>query len=223
MRLERGFAVVPGPFAPEELSGVLSDVDRAIAQSPLGDLHTGSSGTNVRMEGLLDRAPSLAPVFTHPPLLEVASNRIGGPFRLSSFHLRTVLPGAEAQLLHQDVAPGADGWPLIGFIFMIDGFSEQNGATRFIPGTENLRSMEEALRRAHPNEERACGPPGSLVIFDGSVWHGFGANVSGSPRRSVYGALIPRHAKPATDSSATLSPTVWGQLPAESRDLLSGT
>jgi hypothetical protein len=123
--------------------------------------------------------------------------------------------------LHQDVAAGGDGWPLIGFIFMIDEFSEQNGATRFVPGTANLDSMEEALRRAHPDEERACGPPGSMVIFHGSIWHGFGANLSACPRRGVYGALIPQDAKPARDFSATLAPTIWDQLSAESRELLS--
>jgi ectoine hydroxylase-related dioxygenase (phytanoyl-CoA dioxygenase family) len=219
--LEKGFAVVPGPFGPGELTGVLSDVDRAIDQCPSGDVYTGSTGTNVRMEGLLDRAPSLAAVFTHPLLLKVASKKIGGPFRLSSFHLRTVLPGAEAQVLHQDVAPGEDGWPLIGFMFMVDEFSAQNGATRFVSGTESLASMPEILKRAHPDEERACGGPGSMVIFDGSVWHGFGANRSANSRRGVYGALIPQRAKPARDFSATLPPMIWDQLSAESRELLS--
>jgi hypothetical protein len=45
----------------------------------------------------------------------------------------------------------------------------------------------------------ACGPAGSLLIFDGSTWHGHSANVSGGSRRSVQGAFIPRARHAAVD------------------------
>jgi ectoine hydroxylase-related dioxygenase (phytanoyl-CoA dioxygenase family) len=164
----------------------------------------------------------LATLFTHEPLLQAACKYIGSRFRLSGFHSRTVLPGAQAQALHQDVALGSDGWPLIGFIFMVDEFSDQNGATRFVPGTENLTSMPEGLAAGHPAEERACGPSGSMIIFNGSVWHGFGANLTVKPRRSVYGALIPQQARAARDYQSSLPSAVWAQLSGGARKVLSG-
>src|SRR5438876_6213241 len=40
----------------------------------------------------------------------------------------------------------------------------------------------------------ACGPPGSLIIYNGSVWHGHGANKTSRSRRSIQGAYIRRAA-----------------------------
>ena len=38
----------------------------------------------------------------------------------------------------------------------------------------------------------ACGPPGSVVIYNGSMWHAHGANQTSEPRRSIQGAYIHR-------------------------------
>jgi ectoine hydroxylase-related dioxygenase (phytanoyl-CoA dioxygenase family) len=223
MLADKGYVVVPGPFGSAELRSALAAINQAVAEAEPHQIHVGSTGTNVRTEGLLDRAPVLSALFTHEPLLQAASENIGSRFRLSAFHLRTVLSGARAQALHQDVAPGGDGWPLIGFIFMVDEFSERNGATRFVPGTENLARMPERLLGGHPAEECACGSPGSMIIFNGSVWHGFGANLTMQPRRSVYGALIPEHAAATRDYRATLPSAVWAQLSGRARNVLLGT
>jgi ectoine hydroxylase-related dioxygenase (phytanoyl-CoA dioxygenase family) len=72
--------------------------------------------------------------------------------------MRTVLPRATAQTLHQDVSPAVTAGPLVGFGFMVDAFSGENGATRFVPGSEALESMPaDWLFLQHPAEERACG------------------------------------------------------------------
>jgi len=118
---DQGFAIVPGPFEGTSLDEATQSYDRAVAAARPHDMATGS--TSIRVSGLLDRAPGLAAIFTHPPLLHAAAALIGGPFKLSAFHSRRILPGAKAQTLHQDVAPDCDGWPLLGFIFMVVAFN----------------------------------------------------------------------------------------------------
>ena len=220
---DTGYAVVPGPFHGAGLAQALAAIDHAIAEAGPGDIKHASTGTNVRVNGLLGRAPVLAGLFTHQPLLRAASALIGHSFKLSGFHARTVLPGAPAQALHQDVAPHGDGWPLLAFIFIIDPFSAQNGATRFVPASAALEAMPPELALAHPDEQRACGEAGSMILFNGSVWHGFGANHSPRARRSVYGALIPASALAAVDYEATLPPAVWASLAPAARRVLTGT
>jgi hypothetical protein len=222
MPSEKGYIVVPGPFRRSELGRVIAAVERAVAEATPDEVHVSSTSTNVRVNGVLGRAPVLASLFTHAPLLRAASETISGRFKLSGFHVRTVLPRSAPQALHQDVAPGCDGWPLIGFIFMIDAFSHENGATRFVPGSERLERMPSDQLLRHPTEERACGAAGSMILLNGSVWHGFGANLSLKPRRSVYGALIPGSATAAVDHEETLPPAVWSSLPELARNILSG-
>ena len=190
---EKGFAVTPGPFRGSELEKAIGAYDHAVANAGPEDRKEGS--TSIRVNALLDRAPAFAAILTHQPLLDAATALIGGPFKLSAFHSRSIRPGAAAQALHQDVAPGQDGWPLLGFIFMIDPFEVENGATRFLPGSVDLRELPE---EPPPSSlEYACGPVGSLLLFDGSVWHGHSANITAHWRRSVQGALIPMGATTA--------------------------
>lgn len=218
----KGYEVIPGPYRAAKLAEAVAAIEGAVADAAAHEVKVASSGSNVRVAGLLDRAPMAAALFTHRPLLLAASQVIAGPFRLSGFHVRTVLPGAPAQALHQDVAPHRDGWPLVGFIFMLDPFTRENGATRFVPSSENRTSLPSELLTDHPAEECACGPAGSMILFNGSVWHGFGANSSAKPRRSVYGALIPSGATAARDYERSLPADVWSNLPPLARNVLAG-
>jgi len=209
-----GFAIVPGPFGPAGLQGAVRAYDRAVAAARQDEVKIGSA--SIRVNGLLDRAPELAAILTHPPLLSAAAALIEGPFKLSAFHARSISAGAGAQTLHQDVAPGRDGWPLLGFIFMIDPFTDENGATRFLPASARLTELPDTV----PDVAQACGPSGALLLFDGSVWHGHGANLTSRCRRSVQGALIPKAARSSVDHRGSMRPEIWDAFPREVRSLL---
>jgi len=213
---EKGFAVIPGPFRASDLKAAIGAYDHAVAAACPEDCKEGSTST--RVNALLDRAPAFAAVLTHQPLIDAAVALIGGPFKLSAFHARSIRPGASAQALHQDVAPGEDGWPLLGFILMVDPFEVENGATRFLPGSADLPALPE--KSAPSDLEYACGPAGSLLLFEGLVWHGHGANITARWRRSVQGALIPKGARAAVDHRSYLRSELWSALPPEARLLM---
>jgi hypothetical protein len=215
-----GYAVLTGPFAGAALDRALAEAGDAIAGAGGDDVHEGSTST--RVNGVLGQAPALAALLDYSPLLEAVQAIVGGLFRLSSFHARSIRPGAGAQALHQDVAPGADGWPLAGFVLMLDAFTPQNGATRFLPGSHGLAALPPELLLRHPAEQQAHGEAGSLIVFDGSVWHGHAANRSAAWRRSIQGAFIPRSATPAIDFPAALPPAVWSGLSRSARAVLTG-
>jgi len=89
---------------------------------------------------------------------------------------------------------------------MVDEFRSDNGATRFILGSHKWSTIPDDLINncvsAYENQVVACGASGSMIIYNGSVWHGHTANSSGKPRRSIQGAYIRREARS------------WGNLPA---------
>ena len=113
-----------------------------------------------------------------------------------------------AQELHVDVRRESPDWPLLGFILMIDEFRPENGATRFVPGSHRWSNNPEDVipdpRSKHDDQVFACGPPGSLIAFNGSTWHGHSENISSGPRRSLQGAFIPRTGHAATDFGARM-------------------
>jgi hypothetical protein len=210
---QRGFMIADGPFSCNEIAKVARDYDRSFAVTPDAQIKRGR--TTTRWGGLVAWEPFYH-IYLYPPLLGAAAERIGGPMKLSSFCARTLLPNVAADPLHQDVAPRTDGYPLVGFIFMVDEFRVENGATRFIAGSQDgLRPSADA-----PTCD-ACGPAGSMLIFDGTTWHGHGANRTDTPRRSIQGALIPNNHTAAFRWTEELSVAQVNGLPADARRLLS--
>lgn len=191
-----GFVVIPGPIAPDKLSQFASSNDAAIASASPDDVKIGSTTTRVR--DFINRGSAFDELYTYQPVLEACCRIIGQPFRLSTMHARTVRPRSQAQALHVDFERDCEGWPMIGFIFMVDEFRRDNGATRFIPGSHHWSTVPDELKRGRPadyeNQIVAYGPAGSVIVFNGSVWHGHTVNSSDEPRRSIQGAYIRREA-----------------------------
>jgi ectoine hydroxylase-related dioxygenase (phytanoyl-CoA dioxygenase family) len=74
-------------------------------------------------------------------------------------------------------------------IWMLDDFTIDNGATRIVPGshtiTEPLAKMLAQPLARHPREIVITGRAGSVLIFNGHLWHSGRKNESDGPRRCV--------------------------------------
>jgi ectoine hydroxylase-related dioxygenase (phytanoyl-CoA dioxygenase family) len=143
-------------------------------------------------------------LYIYQPLLEATAHIIGQPFKLSSLHARTLHPKSQAQGLHVDFKLNEERFPLVGFIFMVDEFRHDNGATGFVPSSHKWSKTPNELTNGaladYENQiKQACGATGSVIVFNGSVWHGHLANLTDLPRRSIQGAFIPREAQSAID------------------------
>jgi hypothetical protein len=220
---ERGFVVLPGAV-PADRMGRLTDAYDAIVASATGDdIRIGSTSTKV--SDLVNRDAVFDGVYVFPPLLEACCRVIGRPFKLSSLLARTLRPHSAAQELHVDVPRDSADWPLLGFILMVDEFRPDNGATRFVPGshrwTGTPANTVPDLLAEYDGEVLACGGAGSLLVFDGSTWHGHTANVSSGPRRSIQGAFIPRDGRAATDFAARMRPETRARLGPLARQVLA--
>jgi ectoine hydroxylase-related dioxygenase (phytanoyl-CoA dioxygenase family) len=210
-----GFVVMPGPVIRGGCARLSEAYDRAVLTADPADVSIRSS---TRIHDFVNRGPELDGLYIYRPVLAACCRIIGRPFKLSTMLARTLEPGAPAQPLHVDVQREADGWPLVGFILMVDGFCTENGATRFVPGSHLLyREPGELLKDATDTYEGqvfACGPAGSIIIFNGSVWHGHTANRSARRRRSIpiQGAFIPREARSAINQASRIRPETFQRI-----------
>jgi ectoine hydroxylase-related dioxygenase (phytanoyl-CoA dioxygenase family) len=127
-------------------------------------------------------------VMCHPLLLEVCDRillRSCARYQLNLGHVLDRGPGADAQLLHRDelvwsdVPRPHDTLQIASMIALCD-FSEENGATRIVPGSHRWpadRVPDESETVA------AVMPAGAAVLYLGSTIHGGGANRSTDQRR----------------------------------------
>jgi hypothetical protein len=213
--LEKGFAVLPGPIPADALPLVTQAYDAAVASADPADIHVGR--TTTRVADFVNRDPLFDSLYVQPSALDAACAIIRRPFRLSTMHARTVRPQAAAQDLHVDFARTDDGWPMLGFIYMVDGFRPDNGATRFVPGSHEREERPDDEMQA----ELACGAAGSMLLFNGSIWHGHSANRTTIPRRSIQGAFIRREAPSGSNLAARMRANTLVRIGPLARYLLA--
>jgi len=209
-----GFVVIPGPLASDQLAQFAQAYDAAVLCAASDDVSIGRSTT--RVNDFVNRGPEFDSLYVYQPVLDACCRIIGQPFKLSTMHARTVRPYSQAQNLHVDFSCERDGWPMVGFIMMVDGFRTDNGATRFVPGSHRWvttpTDVPTDASADYEGQALAYGPAGSVIIYNGSVWHGHTANSSGEPRRSIQGAYIRRDAEPAVNQAAHIRPTTLGRI-----------
>jgi hypothetical protein len=188
---ERGFCVIPNLVPASTLPRIAAAYDRAFAEATSPDLHASSTGSNTRLTDLVNRGAEFDELYVLDPVL---------------------------------VRSDQDAWPLVGFIVMVDEFRRDNGATRFVPGTHSVATLGTYPTNARPDSGRAelvCGAPGCVIVFNGSTWHGFSANESAAPRRSIQGAYVPRRATAAVDWTARMRPETAARLTASAKQVLA--
>jgi Phytanoyl-CoA dioxygenase (PhyH) len=212
--LDSGFVVIPGPVASERLAQFARAYDLAVAGAVPPDLSVGS--TTTRVHDFVNRGAEFDELYVYRPILEACCRVIGQPFKLSSLLARTVRPCSQAQPLHVDYRADADGWPMVGFIFMVDDFRVDNGATCFVPGSHKWHTIPSDVMKDPASDQEcqvvACGVAGSVIVYNGSVWHGHTANRSGEPRRSVQGAYIRRDARSALSQAERMLPQTRARI-----------
>lgn len=219
-----GFVIIPGSVKSSDLQQLAKAYDSAVSSASSDEIRIGSSTTRVndlvnRGEGEFDS------LYIHPPLLEASYHVIGQPFKLSTMLARTLRPNSQNSELHIDFKPNEKRFPLVSFILMVDEFRHDNGATRFVPGSHRWSAnpnelTKDDLKDVENQTRKACGQAGSLIIFNGAVWHGISANTTNTPRRSIQGAFIPRDAQSATDFSARINSETLARISPLAKYLL---
>jgi ectoine hydroxylase-related dioxygenase (phytanoyl-CoA dioxygenase family) len=183
-------AVVVDDLAP---SGVLDQVAEEMAPwvdatPPGSDDFSGRS--TKRTGGLVARSPASHELVQHPTILGVADRLL---HRASSYqlHLTQIIsigPGQPAQSIHRDewafdffdFPPDYD--VQCNTIWAMTEFTDANGATRVIPGSQSWpKRLDHRFDETVPAEMSR----GSCLLYTGKVYHGGGANRTAETRQGL--------------------------------------
>jgi ectoine hydroxylase-related dioxygenase (phytanoyl-CoA dioxygenase family) len=174
-----GFTVVEGAIdldLADRLLAAIEGLESELGEGPSKNVFEGLR--TVRVYNLLARGPIFALVPVHENVLPIVEGVLDRGCLVSSLSSIAIGPGEAAQPLHADdmlIPLPRPHVPLVcNTMWALTDFTEENGATRLIPGS-HLRDAAPEIGRAYETVP-ALMKKGSVLIFNGSLWHGGGAN-----------------------------------------------
>ena len=121
---------------------------------------------------------------------------------------------------HQDFPRVLNGYVAsVNVFFSIDEFTSSNGATWVIPGTHQ-RTAPPAEEARDANAVCLECPAGSMIVFDSTLWHAAGRNVSGRDRLAINHQFTRSFFKQQIDYVRALGDGVVLSLDARTQQLL---
>ena len=179
--LRRDGAVVIDDLAdPALLAQFEDEIAPWIANTAVGgDEFTGVA--TQRTGALIARSPAARQLVMDPTILGSAKMLLPANSTLQLHLTQTIAigPGETAQPIHRDqwvwnFFPFPTGFEVqCNTIWALTDFTEENGATRVLPGSNH---REDRLQLGQEEAVPAEMKRGSVLVYSGSVYHGGGAN-----------------------------------------------
>jgi ectoine hydroxylase-related dioxygenase (phytanoyl-CoA dioxygenase family) len=187
--MELGYVVIPNVLSEKQVDRV----KYAIASAP--SFEEGSRTRHINLFAVSD----LQNLPLTPLIHGYAQHALGPDCVLSGFSSHELPPGAGGMAPHVD-------WPYLSMpvlpppfpmlelqsIWMLDDFTEDNGATRVVPGSH--------LRSERPDFDKlsipVTGKAGSVILTHGAIWHCTGKNNSQKKRTGMLIAYVPKWVRP---------------------------
>lgn len=226
---EDGFLVLRDFVEPELLIKLRLRINYLFAR--LGD----EAGAEFKKEPQTDRLANLVDddevfreVIAMPRLLACVEHVLGPEFKLSSLNARSARPNSDwVQPLHCDMGalPDEKGHSVCNIVWMLDDFTDENGATRCIPGSHHRGRLPQDVLSdpiaQHPEEILITGRAGTVAVMNAHLWHGGTANRTDQPRLAMHSFYCRRDLPQQQYQKRLLRPEVQENLSPYLRRLLA--
>lgn len=180
-----GFTIVEDAIALDLVDRLVAAIDALHAELSIAPATNVFEGTKtLRVYNLLARGKVFEEVPVHASVLPIVERVLDPGCLVSSLSSITILPGETAQPIHADdqlIPLPKPHVPLVcNSMWALTDFTEENGATRLVPRTHLADANPEILRPY--DTVAAVMKRGSVLVWNGSLWHGGGANLTSERR-----------------------------------------
>ncbi len=182
---DRGYVVINDFLAQSAVTKLRTAFNNEVPITQMRAIGT-STGQTWRAHNLLAKTRVADDVFLDARLRAIVEGVIGPYTQINVTTLFNTLPGETRQLLHQD-----DGlWPiprphpplLCNALIAFDDFTKANGATHLVPYSHKwTRAVEQDVESIQIEM-----PSGSVVFWEGGMWHAGGANTTQDQERMGF-------------------------------------
>jgi ectoine hydroxylase-related dioxygenase (phytanoyl-CoA dioxygenase family) len=223
----KGYVVIPNLFSKEEIKEAKDLIDQNMEKllkeagrdsAVQGEYDDKKDGANlvqgkIIVWSLIYKGKIFEKMAQKKRIVDVFKKILGSSVVLGSFAARTVNPGDKPQLPHVDYPyfdmHSMDKYPHnMNFSFlmncqstiMIDDFTEDNGATALVPGSQKWGKYPKDTKKYFDECINVTGESGSAFLMTGACWHGSNESKKNSgDRRAILGQYLPGFVKPMED------------------------
>ena len=181
---ETGYTCLEQPFDPamiDALEHAVLRVANEMGSKPGKNVFHGHE--TVRLKGLVNQGEIFEQLMIQPTLIAMVERLLGRDVQLGSTQAVIICPGETPQALHPDrtnpplaLLGEASQTPMrtsLDVMLALTDFTRENGATRVVPGSHRVGTLDEKEATQPVSVEIKRG---DLLIWDSNLWHGGGAN-----------------------------------------------
>jgi ectoine hydroxylase-related dioxygenase (phytanoyl-CoA dioxygenase family) len=217
-----GYTIVENAIEPELIEALNTALTRLEHELDAKPAMNGFEGhRTVRIYNLLARDPLFARVPVHPSVLPIVEGVLDPGCLISSLSSIAIDPGEIAQPIHADdmVIPLEKPHASIvcNSMWALTDFTAANGATRLVAGSHKRGNPDYGGTYDSIPAEM---PKGAVLIWDGSLWHGGGANTTGERRTGIAMNYCAGFIRQQENQQLGLSPELVKGFPPRLRELV---
>jgi ectoine hydroxylase-related dioxygenase (phytanoyl-CoA dioxygenase family) len=220
---EEGYTILPNAIEPdfvEEIDQTLLQLERDLGTVPAENLFEGVRTT--RVYNLLLHGPTFERIPVHPNVLPVVEGVLDPGLLISSLSSISIGPDEQPQPIHADdqlIPLPRPHVPIIcNTMWAITDFTEENGATRLIPGSHLRPEAPNPLERY--DSIAAEMEKGSVLVWVGSLWHGGGANLTDARRVGIAMNYCAGYIRQQENQQLGLPPQLVKRFPRRLQELV---
>ncbi|MXW53175.1 MAG: phytanoyl-CoA dioxygenase family protein [Gammaproteobacteria bacterium] len=188
---EYGMCVLTDVLASDEIDQLRHALERQSDAERLLDSQAppGANSNRQSISNLVNKGKVFLDLVEHSVSDNLAGFLLGKSFLLSSITGNLCrAPVEEPQPLHRDqgYVPATVDFPAAcNLLWCLDDFCPENGGTCVVPGSHRWHAEFQVKPPPRELSVQITAPVGSVFAWDGRVWHGYGPNETGEPRRAV--------------------------------------
>lgn len=207
-----GGVIIEDYLTPDQVARFNAEIEPAIQKTKAGSTHTDEviadfhGNQTKRITNLVTLSPTFRNEILDDDLAheiaEAVFRKDSGDYWMNTAQVIEIGPGNKSQFLHRDlgnnppyVTMGPTGpEAMINFLIGCTDFTDENGATRVIPGSHAWPDFTDDgnAEMTIPAEMKA----GDAILISGKTVHGGGANRSQAARRGVAFTFQPSFLTP---------------------------
>lgn len=181
-----GYTIIPGVLSPEYIAEAKAELATAIERE--ADYHGGDSYSDYGMVLLCSLYGQVfVDLFANERFLEPIETVLG-PGSIVYAYTSSSMPPRKTNFsrrIHVDSPRLIPGYPTnVGATILLDDFTEENGATYFLPGS-HTSAEPPSDAEFEANAKRVVAPAGTVFFFNARLWHAGGSNETDEWRHAL--------------------------------------